>query len=150
MSTSAEDAYKRNRELDLECAFCSLVWNDEALRTNLTRFGGSELVQLFSDEAASGVVAALVSGEDPGELEERWRSIGERDLPSRITRGDAVLAGGEMGPQHVDKIMESLRFNMARRRYETLKPLVLSERATREEITEYCRWAKRLKGGGVS
>ena len=91
-----------------------------------------------------------MSGEDPSELEERWRSIGERDLPSRITRGDAVLAGGEMGSQHVDKIMESLRFNMARRRYETLKPLVLSERATREEITEYCRWAKRLKGGGGS
>ncbi|MDR1481484.1 MAG: DNA primase [Synergistaceae bacterium] len=151
MGMGGRTASQRNKELDLECAFCSLIWSDEALRTELAcSMEGPELLQLFSDEATSGVVAALVSGENPNELEERWRHIGERDLPSRITRGDAVLAWGELGARHIDKIIDSLRVNMARRRYETLKPLVLSERATRNDIAEYHRWAKKLKGGGGS
>jgi DNA primase len=140
----------RDRELDLECAFCSLVWHDEAIRSGFSRSDGPELIQLFSDEATAGIVAALVSGESPEELEERWRIVGERDCLGRIARGDAVLAGGEMGSQHVGKIVESLRVNMARRRYERFKPLVLSERASREEVTEYQEWAKKLKGGGRS
>ncbi|MDR1884840.1 MAG: DNA primase [Synergistaceae bacterium] len=141
---------QRERELDLECAFCSLVWHDEAIRSGLSPADGTELIPLFSDEATAGIIAALVSGESPGELEERWRSVGDRDCPGRIARGDAVLAGGEMGSQHVEKIVESLRMNMTRRRYEQMKPLVLSERATREEIVEYHKWARRLKGGGRS
>jgi DNA primase len=138
----------RDRELDLECAFCSLAWRDEEIRAGFSPSEGASIISLFSDEAAAGIVSALVSGESPDDLEERWRSIGERDCLARIARGDAVLAMGELGSQHVEKMVESLRMNMARRRYEQLKPLVLSEEATKEEIAEYHEWAKKLKGGG--
>jgi DNA primase len=132
-----------DRVLDLECAMCSLLWRNEELRENMSM---REMAPLFFDEAASGIAAALLSGESQEELESRWRSMGERLCPERIARGDAVLAEGNLGVEHLDKIVESMRGNMMRRRYEQLKPRIFSEEATDGEIAEYREWAKKLKG----
>lgn len=120
-----------------------MLWQDEPLRSGLA---SGDLVSLFSDEAAAGIVAALLSGESPEELEFRWRELGEQTCPSRLARGNAVLAKGELSSEHVEKLIEDLRTNAARRRYEHLKQLLLYGEATREEIEEHHIWAKKLKG----
>ncbi|MDR3254590.1 MAG: DNA primase [Synergistaceae bacterium] len=132
-----------SRTIDLECAICSLVWSDEGLRSTIEL---SDIVPLFSDEAVVGVVTALVSGESPDALELRWREMGERNCPARISRGDAVLSEGMLGPEHAAKLIGDLRERSMKRRYEALKQKCLYGEATREEIAEYGGIAKRLKG----
>jgi DNA primase len=132
-----------SRTLDLECAVCSLVWRDEVLRASL---GIGEIVPLLSDEAAVGVVTALLSGESPDELELRWREMGERNCQSRISRGDAVLSEGCLGPEHAARLIGDLRERALKRRYEVLKQKCLYGEATKEETAEYGALAKKLKG----
>jgi DNA primase len=131
------------RSLDLECAFCSLLWRDETLRP-LWECG--ELIPFFSDEASAGIVAALLSGDIPGELETRWRALGERKCFERLARGDAVLAENGLKPEHADKIIEDIRVCSTRRRLDALKPLVIRGEAGAEETAEYYELVKRLKG----
>ncbi|MDL2264016.1 DNA primase [Synergistaceae bacterium OttesenSCG-928-I11] len=133
-----------DRTLDLECGLCSLLWQHETLRG---AFEPSELLPLFTDEATAGIASALLTGETPDELDRRWREIGESACPNRLARGDAVVSEGELQPDHVPKIVETLRTNALRRRYEGLKPLVLSEEASEAEIAEYIELARKLKGG---
>ncbi len=105
------------------------------------------MLPLFTDEATAGIASALLAGERPHELEVRWREIGETVCPNRLARGDAVVSEGALRPEHVPKIVETLRTNALRRRYESLKPLVLSEEASEAEIAEYIELAKKWKGG---
>ena len=140
----AETRVVFSKELDLECAFCSLVWQNEKL---IIDFAETDLLSLFSDEATSGIIAAVVSGSTPYELEERWRSLGERSCPERIARGNAILAKGDLGVEHAAKLVDELRINSLRRRYEFLKPLIISGEADDEERAEYFEYAKRLKAG---
>ncbi|MDR3322022.1 MAG: toprim domain-containing protein, partial [Synergistaceae bacterium] len=135
-----------SRTLDLECAFCSLVWRDEKLRDSLD-FG--EIVPLLSDEAVVGVVTALLAGESPDDLELRWREMGERNCPTRISRGDVVLSEGRLGSEHAAKLIGDLRERTMKRRYETLKQKCLYGEAAKEEAAEYRALAKKLKGNAL-
>jgi DNA primase len=137
-----ENAHDR-RSLDLECAFCSLLWRDAELRS---RWSCGELIPLFADEATSGMIAALASGEPPADLESRWRSMGERMSFERLARGDAVLAGGGLGPEFADALVEAIRTNALKRRLKHLEPLKISGEATSEEIGEYFELMRKLKG----
>lgn len=133
-----------SRELDLECALCSLLWQDEELRLTLS---SSEILPMFSDESVAGIVHALLSGERTEVLEARWRQLGEEEFPGRLARGNAVLAAGNLGGEHFPGLLESMRRNAVLRRYEVLKPLVLSEEASDDEIREYMEVARKLKRG---
>lgn len=146
------DVYKGKREtspldrsIDLECAFCSLVWRNTGLLENLP--AEEELLPLFTDEAVSGIITALLSGETPETLEKRWRSMGENACPERIARGDAVLSRDELGVEHIARLTEELASNASRRWYERLKLAVVSGEATDEEKKAYFDCARRLKGG---
>ncbi|MDR2780057.1 MAG: DNA primase [Synergistaceae bacterium] len=131
------------RALDLECAFCSLLWRDEELRA---RWECGDLIPFFSDEASAGIAAALVSGDAPDELESRWRALGERICFERLARGDAVIGETGLKPEHADKIIEDIRVCAARRRLEVLKPLVIRGEAEKNEAAEYHELVKKLKG----
>jgi DNA primase len=131
------------RTVDLECAFCGLLWRDSELRS---RWDCGELIPYFADEATSGIVSALVMGDSPGDLESRWRALGERLSFERLARGDAVLAEGGLGPEHAGQIMEDIRTNAMQRRLKYLSPLKISEEATPEEKREYLELIKKLKG----
>ena len=128
--------------LDLECAFCSLLWRDERLRSE---WECGDLVPYFSDEAVSGIVAALVSGDAPEELESRWYAMGERQCFERIARGDAVAAAAGLSSEFAGHVLNDIRTRAAWRRYEELKPLVIRGEASPQETADYREAAKRLK-----
>jgi DNA primase len=130
--------------LDLECAFCSLLWRDEGLRS---KWECGELVPYFSDEAASGIAAALVSGDTPEELESRWYAMGERLCFERIARGDAVAATAGLSSEFAENVLDDIRIRAAWRRYERLKPLVIRGEASPQEAADYREAAKKLKSG---
>jgi DNA primase len=131
------------RALDLECAFCSLLWRDEDLRV---RWECGELIPFFSDEASAGIAAALVSGDTPGELEPRWRALGEQICFERLARGNAVIDETGLRSEHADKIIEDIRVCAMRRRFDALKPLVIRGEAGKDETAEYHELARKLKG----
>jgi DNA primase len=131
--------------LDLECAFCSLLWRDERLRS---QWECGELVPYFSDEAASGIAAALVSGDTPEELESRWYAMGERLCFERIARGDAVASAAGLSSEFAERVLDDIRARAAWRRYEKLKPLVIRGEASPQETADYREAAKKLKSRG--
>ena len=136
------DPAKTARTIDLEFALCSLLWMDEDARSKLS---AADVVPFLSDEAVTGIVTALLGGDSAADLELRWKVIGESACPARLARGDAVLAKG-LGPEHADKLIEAIRENALKRRYEQLKLKILSGAGTKEEIAEYDELAKKLKG----
>jgi DNA primase len=131
------------RALELECAFCSLLWYDEELRS---RWDCGELLGFFLDEATRGVASALLSGDTPGELEERWRSLGETVCLERLVRGDAIVASTGLKSGHAEKLVEDIRGFAMRRRYDHLKPLVIRGDASPEQMREFRGLAAKLKG----
>jgi DNA primase len=134
---------REKQAVDLECAFCGLLWRDESLRS---RWSCADLIPFFLDEAARGIVSALVSGDSPEELESRWRTIGETLCFERIARGDAVIARAGLESEHADRVMDDIRVRSMRRRYEFLKPLVIRGEADPSETSEFRELAGKLKG----
>ncbi|MDR1472095.1 MAG: DNA primase [Synergistaceae bacterium] len=131
------------RARDLECAFCGLLWQHEELRSDFTC---GDIMPYFEDEAAAGIVSALLSGDTPGELESRWRMMGDSNCMGRIARGNAVLSEGNLGSEHAAKLLEDVKNGAMKRRYESLRRIVLSEEASGEELMEYRELVKKLKG----
>lgn len=132
---------------DLECIFCSLLWQDENLRASLSP---QEYLPFFANEAAASVVAALLSGESPEELENRWRAMGEDDCLRRIAKGDAILAKEGMTrdkrtDEQILRLTEELRAQALRRRYDFLRGRYLCGEITDRERKEYAELAKDLK-----
>ncbi|MDR1515269.1 MAG: DNA primase [Synergistaceae bacterium] len=138
-----EEERVRSRAADLECAVCSILWRDKDLRSSLSQI---DVVPFLTDEAAAGVVSALLSGESPEELEARWRMLGETNCPGRIARGDAVLAEGGLGADHAPKMIAELRMRALKRRYDELTGKCLMGEAAAEEIAEKDCLAKKIKG----
>lgn len=129
---------------DRECALCSMLWRDPDLCASMTC---AEILPLLADEAVAGVVSALILGENPTELEARWRMLGDEQCPGRIARGDAVIAAEGIHAGNVEKLVRDIRHDALQRRYDHLKPLVSAEEATPEENMEYLELVKKLKGG---
>ncbi|MDR0647947.1 MAG: DNA primase [Synergistaceae bacterium] len=144
ISSGADNGERgRSRAADLECAVCSILWHDAELRSRLDQ---RDVVPFLADEAVAGVVSALLSGESPEELERRWRALGETGCPSRLARGDAILAEGGLGAPHAPKMIEELRTMALKRRYDELKEKGLKGEATNDEIAEKDELAKKIKG----
>jgi hypothetical protein len=89
-----------------------------------------------------------MSGDSPDELESRWRIIGETVCFERLARGDAVIAGTGLRQEHAERVIEDIREREMRRRYESLKPLVISGEAGPDQMTEFRELAGKLKGRG--
>jgi DNA primase len=142
-SDDNEGETARSRAADLECAVCSILWRDKELRSSLSQI---DVVPFLTDEAAAGVVSALLSGESPEDLEVRWRTLGETKCPGRIARGDAVLSEGGLGADHAPKMIAELRTRALTRRYDELKGKSLRGEATKDEIMEKDYLAKKIKG----
>jgi DNA primase len=142
VNISEKDKTADRKSLDLECAFCSLLWRDEKLRS---KWECADLIPYFSDEAASGIASALVSGDSPEDLESRWRALGEKLCFERIARGDAVAAEAGLSSPFAGKVLDDMRTRAAWRRYESLKPLIIRGEASPQEAAEYREAAKRLK-----
>lgn len=137
---------------DEECRLCSMLWNNPELRQAFV----PELVLPFVDNPMlQNIISALLTGEEPGALEARWRQIGDLKSLKLIARGnglidreyngqnDALLTEQEIS----NKIVDNLRRKCMRKRFASLEKKLRNNTATQEEEQEYLRLGRILKGG---
>jgi len=127
----------------LEALLCYILWTDEKIRGQESP---ERLLPLLELDEAKAIVLALLQGEDPEELRERWLSVGD-------TRPLALLAAGgahmEEYPQDrvYEVVIEALERRAKIKKFEVLKNKKARGEATVEEIMEFSKLAKFLKGG---
>lgn len=126
----------------LQSAVIALLWNDPQTRKALDP---AEVFPLFDDERMVTIAAALLSGEDPVELEKGWLALGDR-FPNRV-----VACGGtylEQFPESKDLfllIKSSLERRKRIARYRELKEKLIKKEASSEEFQEYVILSSELK-----
>jgi len=130
-------------EMDpLQAAMIALLWNDPELRRTQQP---KEIFPLFSDEMMRTLAAALLSGEDPVQLEKGWLALGDT-FPNRV-----VAAGGLYVEQFSDRgdtfsiIKESLERKRKIGRYKVLKEKLIKMEASEKELREYSTLSSELK-----
>jgi DNA primase len=126
----------------LQSAVIALLWNDPQTRKDLKP---AEVFPLFDDERMLTIAAALLSGEDPIELEKGWLALGDR-FPNRV-----IACGGtylEQFPESEDLfllIKNSLERRKRIARYRELKEKLIKKEASSEEFQEYVVLSSELK-----
>lgn len=138
---------------DEECRLCSMLWSKPELRAAMDP---AMVVPFISDFALQNIISALLTGEDPGLLEERWRQMGDTRSLNLIARGDALIDrefGGKDGLVSLtelelsNKIVDNLRKKCMKKRFAALEKKLRNNTATPEEFQEHLRLGRILKGG---
>lgn len=129
---------------DLECMFSSIIWGSEELRS---RFSPEYVVPFIKDEILQNMVSALLSGEDPRHLEERWRQIGDRRSPELVARGNGLISREGIDPDKAEGIAETIRRRCIEERVLSLNTKLKKGTATEPEVEEHLRLTRILKGG---
>lgn len=129
---------------EVEAAVCALLWRDEHIRMTADEV---KVLSLLSDERIQTVAAALFSASSPGELEERWHSLGET-LPFRVIAGggDWAEALGDTAAAW-DAVQEILKKRRDRREYDAIKLKLSRGEATGEDLVKFREVARSLKAG---
>ena len=127
-----------------EAALFSLLWNDPAKRRGLDE---EHIFPLIKDVRLKNLIAALLNGESPEELEERWLKSGDRFPLEALALGNAFCQQFDEGVDIFDVISSSLKTKAMKSRYNVLYSKMLKGEATREEIEEMQKIASALKGG---
>jgi len=127
----------------LESALCYLLWTDPKLRATLLP---ERVLPLLSDEVVQSIVAALLQGEDPAELENRWHEMGERRPMAVLAAGGAHLDEYDEETRQ-DVLLSALKRRKDQRRFRFLKEKKARGEASIEDIREFADLAKALKGG---
>ncbi|MGC9489728.1 MAG: DNA primase [Thermovirgaceae bacterium] len=127
----------------LESALCYLLWTDPKLRATLSP---ERVLPLLSDEVVQSIVAALLQGEDPAELENRWHETGERRPMAVLAAGGAHLDEYDEETRQ-DVLLSALKRRKDQRRFRLLKEKKARGEASTEDIREFVELAKALKGG---
>lgn len=130
---------------DLECVLCSFLWSDASLRAKIEP---GKAILLFTDEVLKNIALALLSGESPEELQERWRQLSDEECVGRIARGNAVIAREGLDETASEGLIILLERRNLERRYAELKKLMLCGEATTNDLEQYQLYARKLKGGG--
>ncbi|MDO4987966.1 MAG: DNA primase [Synergistes sp.] len=131
---------------DIEFIFCSLLRKDEAFRKSCSL---EETVKLIEDESVQNVVYALLSGEDPVTLADRWHQIGDGKSLAIIAKGDSLAAREGIESETYVKIIETLKSRYLRRRSSVLLQKIKNGTSSDNEYKEYLECVKSLKGGDV-
>lgn len=158
-SRPSEQAYEaatddgRNFASEDECRLCSMLWNSEELRS---AYAPEMVVPFVSDDALQRIIAALLAGERPELLEQRWRQIGDSKSLRIIARGNSIIEREVVAQDSLhllsdaeisDRIIDNLRRKCISQRLETLRRKVKNDETTAGEFQEYFRLNKMLKGG---
>jgi len=146
-NVSAEGRGEKNSDLPpadpLESALCYLLWTDPKLRAMLSP---EQVLPLLSDEVVQSIVAALLQGEDPADLENRWHETGERRPMAVLAAGGAHLDEYEEETRR-DVLFSALKRRRDQRRFRFLKEKKARGEASIEDIREFVDLARALKGG---
>lgn len=133
-----------NEPDELECMLCSMIWGSEELRS---RYSPEYIVPFVKDQVLQNMVSALLSGEDPKHLEERWRQIGDRKSPELIARGNGIIARDCIEQDKADSIAETIRRRCIEERVLSLNAKLKKGTAAESEIEEHLKLTRILKGG---
>ena len=126
----------------LQAAMIALLWNDAGLRRSQHP---EDIFPLFGDERMRTVAAALLSGEDPLQLEKGWLALGDV-FPNQV-----IAAGGLYLEEFSEKedtfsiIKTSLERQMKISRYKLLRGKLIRTEASDEELKEYSILSSELK-----
>lgn len=129
---------------DLECMLCSMLWGSEELRS---RFSPEYVVPFVRDEILQNMASALLSGETPGGLEERWRQLGDKRSFELIARGNGLISRDGMDLDKADNIAETIRRRCIEERVRSLNIKLKKGTAAESEVEEHLRLTRILKGG---
>jgi len=142
------EAKKNNTEKDfsvdnIEAAFCYLLWKDGAFRKKMTSC--PDTVTFVQDQKVKMIVCAIMSGDDPEELESVWHSTGEV-LPMRVlAAGGAFLEELEGYDNKSEIIVSALKKRRSKVRFKEISSKLIKGIASEDEIREYLRIKQELK-----
>ncbi len=144
METGPEKDSSSSEPDDLECMLCSMLWGSEELRS---RFSPEYVVPFVRDEILQNMASALLSGETPGGLEERWRQLGDKRSFELIARGNGLISRDGMDLDKADNIAETIRRRCIEERVRSLNIKLKKGTAAESEVEEHLRLTRILKGG---
>jgi DNA primase len=132
----------------LECQLCSMLWTDETLRSESRP---EDIVPFIKDFTAQNIASALLTGEEPAVLEERWRQMGDDKSLSLIAKGNGLLERERLKPgaEYLDAVVKAMRRNCMKERLYALQRKIKSGKATPEEFKEHMELSGMLKGGAL-
>ncbi len=129
----------------IEAAVAYVLWNDARRRVEAPP---EVVLPLINDERVKSIVAALLYGESPEELEGRWLSVGDR-FPMSL-----IAMGGNFCDQFGDievawkELLRLLERRRRSERYRKLLSAMAKGEASAEEMEELRQLASDIKGGG--
>lgn len=129
---------------DLECMFCSMLWGSDELRS---LFSPEYVVPFVKDVILQNMVSALLSGETPRRLEERWRQLGDRRSFELIARGNGIISREGIDTDKAESIAETIRRRCVEERVASLNTKLKNATATETEVEEHLKLTRILKGG---
>mgnify|MGYP001213391624 CR=1 FL=1 len=143
-----EDNYDNASESDpsdgLECAFCSMLWNINELRSCFTP---ESVVPFVSNPVLKNIAAAILTGESPEQLETRWRQMGDMKGLTLIAKGNSILEKECLDKDKAEVIAATLRKRCIEEQASVLKTKMANGTATKEEQKEHLELTRILKGG---
>ncbi|MCF0247298.1 MAG: hypothetical protein HUJ86_01695, partial [Synergistes sp.] len=131
---------------DVEYMFCSLLWSREDMR-GLCR--AEEVLQYIEDPLIQSIVYALLGGETPEMLEQRWQQMGDKIGMEIIARGNSLLSNNGIDDETAEKLIDTLRRRYLKKRLALLVSKIKAGKITDREYEDYLRFTRLLKGGNL-
>ena len=148
-AAEAPEAYYEEAEAygdDIEYMICSLLWNDEEIRSSCDM----KSVALYtSDESVRAIIYALMSGDEPEALERRWQQMNDEKGMKIIARGNGLLAREGITAETARKLIDELRLKFIKRNIAPLVAKIKDGSITEAEYMEYLHYTRLLKGGNI-
>ena len=129
---------------ELECLFCSMLWGSADLRSGFTM---ESVVPYINSIRVHNIVSALLSGESPSQLENRWRQMGDTGALNIIAKGNGILSKEGIAADAAAKILNTLKKRCIENKVAALKIKLKKGTATESEIEEHLNLTRILKGG---
>ncbi len=131
---------------DLEYMVCSLLWNDGRKRAE---YAANDVAPYISDETVRSVVSALLSGDEPDEIERRWQQMNDVKGMKIIARGNGLLAREGIAPETGGKLIGELRHKFIKKNIAPLVARIKDGSITEAEYKKYMYYTRLLKGGNI-
>ncbi len=137
---------EQNYADDLEYMLCSLLWSRKDIRE---AYRAEELMCYIEDMGIQNIVFALLSGDDPEELERRWQQMNDMSGMQIIARGNSLLSREGISGEPAEKLMGTFRRNYLKNRLASLVRKIKEGNISESEYEEYLKYTRLLKGGSI-
>ena len=137
---------EQNYADDLEYMLCSLLWSRKDIRE---AYRAEELMCYIEDMGIQNIVFALLSGDDPDELERRWQQMNDMSGMQIIARGNSLLSREGISGETAEKLMGTLRRKYLKNRLASLVRKIKEGNISESEYEEYLKYTRLLKGGSI-